>query len=339
MCGIAGILRVHPPGAPPPPPEVAIPEAWLDILDESIKHRGPDGQGRFRDRAVRPDGTVVDVALVHRRLAIIDLAGGGQPMGSLRAPPGGVGESPGAGEAGLALLFHGAPNDPVRYRPLGAPTLARGARQGDADLVAVVFNGCIYNHRELRRELQAAGHEFETDHSDTEVLVHGWREWGAELVGRLDGMYAAAIWDRHAGTLALARDPAGEKPLHLGGRTMDGAPVVFASSDAALLRVETRANGAPIRDNQLWRGFTKDWLSMGWDRVSPLGTDSQVRPGTIEVAPNRRRDRPMRILDVACVRRPGRRGTTSRLDADSVERLIEHAVPARLEARGPGACV
>ncbi|MBX3380419.1 MAG: hypothetical protein KF805_10010, partial [Phycisphaeraceae bacterium] len=140
MCGIAGILKVHPPGAAPPPPEVAIPEAWLDILDESIKHRGPDGHGRFRDRATRPDGSVVDVAFVHRRLAIIDLADGHQPMVSERGP--------------------------------GYPERERSHR------VAVVFNGCIYNHRELRRELQRAGHKFTTDHSDTEVLIHGWREWG-----------------------------------------------------------------------------------------------------------------------------------------------------------------
>src|SRR5690606_6195878 len=81
VCGIAGILKVHPPGqgTPPPPPEAAIPEAWLDVLDDSIKHRGPDGWRRFRDRAARPDGSVVDVALVHRRLAIIDPACGAQP--------------------------------------------------------------------------------------------------------------------------------------------------------------------------------------------------------------------------------------------------------------------
>jgi len=81
MCGIAGIIQIHDPkdGTPPPPLE-AIPEAWLDILDESIKHRGPDGQGRFRDRATREDGTIVDVALVHRRLSILDHQGGHQPM-------------------------------------------------------------------------------------------------------------------------------------------------------------------------------------------------------------------------------------------------------------------
>src|SRR5688500_3096677 len=111
MCGIAGILRVHEPGTgtPVPSPEAAIPERWLDLLDACIKPRGPDGQGRFRDRVVRSDGATVDVALVHRRLAIIDPACGHQPMVSERGRPG-----------------------------------------RDEGLVAVVFNGCIYNHRELR---------------------------------------------------------------------------------------------------------------------------------------------------------------------------------------------
>src|SRR5215212_8759630 len=80
MCGIAGVLRVHAAGSAPPPPEAAIPESWLDILDDSIKHRGPDGHGRFRDRATRADGSIVDVAFVHRRLAIIDPHDGHQPM-------------------------------------------------------------------------------------------------------------------------------------------------------------------------------------------------------------------------------------------------------------------
>ena len=70
MCGIGGILRVHLPGTVPPPPDVAIPEAWLDIIDESVKHRGPEGRGRFRDRVVRADGCTVDVAFVHRRLSL-----------------------------------------------------------------------------------------------------------------------------------------------------------------------------------------------------------------------------------------------------------------------------
>jgi asparagine synthetase B (glutamine-hydrolysing) len=87
MCGIAGILRLHEPAdGPPPPPDAAIPESWLDTLDDAIKHRGPDGHGRFRDRATRPDGAVVDVALTHRRLSILDHEGGHQPMVHAREP-------------------------------------------------------------------------------------------------------------------------------------------------------------------------------------------------------------------------------------------------------------
>ena len=132
MCGIGGILRTD--GQP-------IPEEWLDIIDARIAYRGPDGCGRFRDRveiadANAPNGTrVVEVAFVHRRLSIIDHAGGHQPMVSERG------------------------------------------RNDSEGLIAVVFNGCIYNHRELRKELEGQGHTFVTDHSDTEVLIHGWREW------------------------------------------------------------------------------------------------------------------------------------------------------------------
>ncbi|MBY0111668.1 MAG: asparagine synthase (glutamine-hydrolyzing) [Phycisphaerales bacterium] len=198
MCGIAGILKVHPAGVAPPPPDVAIPDAWLDILDDSIKHRGPDGQGRFRDRATRPDGTIVDVAFVHRRLSIIDHAGGHQPMVSERG---------------------------------AHPDKPRNGR------VAVVFNGCIYNHRDLRRELQSAGHQFVTDHSDTEVLVHGWREWGFELCHHLDGMYAMAIWDQASAGAQFVVDTMGEKPLYFSHDWPEHTLVSFASTLPALARL------------------------------------------------------------------------------------------------------
>ena len=79
--------------------------------------------------------------------------------------------------------------------------------------VTVTYNGEIYNHLELRRELEKCGHKFVTDHSDTEVLIHGWREWGHELPSKLNGMFGFAIWDREQSKLFMARDIFGEKPL------------------------------------------------------------------------------------------------------------------------------
>lgn len=81
--------------------------------------------------------------------------------------------------------------------------------------VVITFNGEIYNHAKLRPELVARGHQFRTDHSDTEVLVHGYEEWGLEgLLERIEGDYAFAIWDERAGSLSLARDRVGVKPLY-----------------------------------------------------------------------------------------------------------------------------
>jgi asparagine synthase (glutamine-hydrolysing) len=79
--------------------------------------------------------------------------------------------------------------------------------------LCVVFNGEIYNHRELRRELTALGHHFFTDHSDTEVLVHGYEEWREDLPLQLNGMFAFAVYDLASNELFLARDRFGEKPL------------------------------------------------------------------------------------------------------------------------------
>lgn len=275
MCGIAGILKVHPPGAAPPPPEVAIPESWLDILDESIKHRGPDGQGRFRDRVTRPDGSVVDVALVHRRLAIIDRAGGHQPMVS-----------------------------------------PRGRNEGEG-LVAVVFNGCIYNHRELRKELQAAGHQFETDHSDTEVLVHGWREWGRDAFGRCEGMFGVGLWNRQEGILHLARDRFGEKPLYWS--RLNRGTLCFASTTPGVLRLRLHEG----TETPVARPPLANWIRSGYSERMPVPVWEVAAGKSIAFDP---------FEDVRTYREAGDAVEVPRDSVDAAELLLRRGVAERLEA-------
>lgn len=163
MCGIAGFAGRG---------------SRSDIVSmaNALAHRGPDGEGFYLD----PD---CPVFLGHRRLAILDISGGAQPMWN------------------------------------------------EDETIAVVFNGEIYNHRLLREALIAQGHRFRSDHSDTEVLVHGYEEWGEELPGRLNGMFAFAIYDRVRKRFFLARDRFGEKPLfYATGRDFLG----FASELQAL---------------------------------------------------------------------------------------------------------
>jgi asparagine synthase (glutamine-hydrolysing) len=290
MCGIAGILKVHPAGTPPPAPDVAISEAWLNVLDDSIKHRGPDGQGRFRDRVTRSDGSVVDVAFVHRRLSIIDHAGGRQPMVSERGP---------------------------------WPEKPRNGR------VAVVFNGCIYNHRELRRELQSAGHRFVSDHSDTEVLIHGWREWGHGLFAKLDGMFAVAIWDAASGTLITARDTFGEKPLYA---IKHADLCVFASTAAGVVRglhASGNSGASKVDDHRV-----ATWTRFGWDQVPPY--ESRV-PGSIGWSHTIPAAAEAPKTDDSWM---GRWRETNEIRSDSiaadvVDELLAAAVASRLEADVP----
>ena len=145
MCGIVGFVGAR---------ENA--QTILQAMMDRIAHRGPDGQGQFLEGPV---------ALGQRRLSIIDLDGGKQPM----------------------------------YNEDGS--------------LVVVFNGEIYNFQALTAELQAAGHTFAT-RSDTEVLLHGYEEWGKGMLDRLRGMFTFALWDRKAETLFVARDHFGIKPLY-----------------------------------------------------------------------------------------------------------------------------
>lgn len=328
VCGIAGIVRIHPPGSAPPV-HVAIPEALLDLLDQSIGHRGPDGHGRFRDRAVRPDGMVVDVALVHRRLSIIDHAGGHQPM--VLCDPTGASGFDGQGSS----IAPGARQAPNRHalenslKPCPRCT-AQGCRT-----VAVVFNGCVYNHRDLRRELLARGHQFSTDHSDTEVLVHGWAEWTDQLWPRLESMFAVALWDSHRSSLTLARDQFGEKPLHgVSFRHGDAEWRVFASTPAGPARVLRRLGGdlpsAAMADVATWLRF-----GFGATAPGPGGFGYSVQPSRrLDLAQDRLHQLAFHRLWPA----DGPPKRAARLAENHAETLLRAAVARRLEADVPLAC-
>ena len=161
MCGIAGYTGKSVEGV-------------LCKMSALLAHRGPDATGYDNTK---------DIHLVHRRLKVIDLESGMQPM-----------------------------------------------KTTDEQLI-VIFNGEIYNHRELRSELESKGHKFQTDHSDTEVLLHGFREWGESLPERLNGMWAFCIYDKERERLFLSRDRFGQKPLFY-TQTREG--LVFASELTAV---------------------------------------------------------------------------------------------------------
>jgi len=165
MCGICGIFNLA--------LETAAQRERIDLMSARLIHRGPDSHGKFE---------LPYLALAIRRLSIIDLQTGDQP------------------------LFN---------------------ETGD---VALVFNGEIYNYRELRRDLVQRGHHFKT-HSDGEVIAHLYEEQGPDCVRQLNGMFAIALWDNGAKRLLLARDRAGEKPLFYWFRDNT---LVFASEIKAL---------------------------------------------------------------------------------------------------------
>lgn len=164
MCGIAGWYRRG---------GRAVPQSAVAAACDRLRHRGPDDAGYFTDG---------DFGFGMRRLSIIDVKGGHQPIFS---PDG-------------------------RY--------------------AIVFNGEIYNHPELRDELQG-GYAFHTDHSDTETILAAYLRWGDDAWLRLEGMYAVAIWDKLEKSLTLARDPIGIKPLFV---TEQKGGIAFASEISAL---------------------------------------------------------------------------------------------------------
>jgi asparagine synthase (glutamine-hydrolysing) len=158
MCGIVGLVGAQEPG-------------WIADMNAAQVHRGPDNAGVFHDPAHR-------VSLAMRRLSIIDLAGGHQPMST-----------------------------------------------GDGRFT-IVFNGEIFNARELRADLLGRGASLRTDHSDTEVLLELFAREGVAALSKLNGMFAFAVFDRDAGRITLARDRLGIKPLYW---SRAGSRFAFAS--------------------------------------------------------------------------------------------------------------
>jgi asparagine synthase (glutamine-hydrolysing) len=160
MCGICGQYNF---GSQAP-----VRRSDIEAMTNSIVHRGPDDEGYFIAGAL---------GFGFRRLSIIDLAGGHQPMSD------------------------------------------------QEESVWVVFNGEIYNFPELKRELQSCGHVFRTN-CDTEVIIHGYKQWGDEVLNRLNGMFGLAIWDVRQKRLVLARDPFGIKLIYY---RIEGDTLYFGS--------------------------------------------------------------------------------------------------------------
>lgn len=186
MCGIAGFVNFH-----------QHTQSSLQVIErmcEVIHHRGPDDQGVWTD-----DG----LALGMRRLAIIDLAGGHQPIWN------------------------------------------------EDHSVLVVYNGEIYNHVELRQQLQQQGHQFSTV-CDTEVIVHAYEEYGAACPRYLRGMFCLALWDARRQRLLLARDRFGKKPLNY---YWDGQQLIFGSEIKSILAtgIARELNPQALDDYLLYR--------------------------------------------------------------------------------------
>jgi asparagine synthase (glutamine-hydrolysing) len=254
MCGIAGFAGWD------------ASDAELTRMCDAIRHRGPDDEGLR---------SVSGVGLGMRRLSIIDVAGGHQPI---------------ANEDGT---------------------------------VHVVFNGEIYNHHELRRELERRGHRFAT-RSDTETIVHGYEEYGDDVVGHLRGMFTFAIWDSRRERLLVARDRVGIKPLyyweHAGG-------VAWVSELRSLLALD-RFRPELDPDAVAW------YLSLGY-----VPDPHCIFRGVKKLAPGHRfswsRGEGLRVTEYWSPIRPEMASISEEDAVAELRRLLTDAVRSHLESEVP----
>ena len=189
MCGICGKLIFD--------PAASVSPALVKSMADTISHRGPDDDGYFISGPV---------GLGFRRLSIIDLSGGHQPLSN------------------------------------------------EDGSIHIVFNGEIYNYKELRQYLLGRGHIFRTQ-SDTETIVHLYEELGEACVEKLRGMFAFAIWDERSKSLFLARDRVGIKPLYY---SQSRTSVIFASEIKAILADPEMK--AEVRPSMIDRFLTFDYI-------------------------------------------------------------------------------
>ena len=195
-------------------------------MTRTLTHRGPDDEGYF---------LAGPLGFGFRRLSIIDLAGGHQPMSD------------------------------------------------QEESVWVIFNGEIYNFRELREELQAHGHVFRT-RSDTEVIVHGYKQWGDDVLNRLNGMFGLAIWDVHQRRLVLARDAFGIKLLYY---KVDRGRLYFGSEMRAIRASEASAPEIDPTSLNLFLRYrytpSPHTIIKGIQKLAP-GTKLVAQDGSYEVS-------------------------------------------------------
>ncbi|SBW10875.1 Asparagine synthase (Glutamine-hydrolysing) 1 (modular protein) [uncultured delta proteobacterium] len=241
----------------------------LCAMCDTIRHRGPDDDGFF---------TTSKVALGMRRLAIVDIEGGRQPM-----------------------------------------------RSEDGS-VTLVFNGEIYNHRELRRELEQQGVRFKTAHSDTEVLLAMYLRHGLDLLPRLNGMFGIAVWDARERALHLMRDRLGVKPLYY---YHDGKRLLFASEIKAVLAAN--AFTPEVNPKAVWDYLTFRYVPAPetiWQNVYklPPGHSLTIREGEAEPEVVRWWDIPYRF--------PSREIRLEDADAE-FDALLNDAVDLRMVADVP----
>ncbi|MCI0631329.1 MAG: asparagine synthase (glutamine-hydrolyzing) [Phycisphaerales bacterium] len=267
-----------------------IPEEWLDAIDARIAYRGPDGHGRFRDRVEVDDPK----SATGKRFVEVAFV-----------------------HRRLSIIDHADGHQPM---------VSERGRNEKEGLVAVVFNGCIYNHRELRRELQAKGHKFVTDHSDTEVLIHGWREWSDDLPSHLEGMYAFAVWDRLKAAVFLSRDLFGEKPLYVREQCQGRDLLMFGSERDALSIAEQDGNPETVR------GWLAEYLQLGFG-WGPEGLSSDRPSSPVSAGMSRTYHHATAVNTLRAWSPKGQL-----VDSSSWEALIDQAVARRLEADVPLGC-